>query len=83
MLMDNVVDILLNIHPKVSIPVLVLVLKIVMKLFVGREAKVKNALEILYELPTDIIFLAISFSFVYFFLEDVNDKPRLRSRDFH
>lgn len=72
--MDDIVDILLKVHPKVSIPVLVLILKIVMKLLVGKEAKLKNALEILYELPTDIIFLAISFSFVYFFLDDVNNK---------
>lgn len=71
--MDSIIEIF-KVHPKVSIPVLVLILKVVMKLFVGREAKYKHFLEMLYELPTDIIFLAISFSFVYFFLDDVTDK---------
>lgn len=72
--MDSLVDILLKVHPKISIPILLLGLKVAMKLLVGRETKSKHVFEILCELPNDIIFLAISFSFVYFFLDDVNNK---------
>jgi cell division protein FtsL len=61
-------------NTKIILPVLVLALKIVMKLFVGRRAGRKHYFELLYELPTDIIFLALSFSFVYFFLDEITQK---------
>lgn len=61
-------------NTKVALPVLVLVLKILMKLFVGRRTEHKHFFELLYELPTDIVFLALSFSLIYFFLDDINEK---------
>jgi hypothetical protein len=59
---------------KVIVPVLVIALKIVMKLFVGRRTEPKNYFELLCELPTDIIFLSFSFSLAYFFLDEVTMK---------
>ena len=74
--MDKFITFLMD-NAKVTLPALVLLLKIVVKLFVGRRAEGKNFLELLYELPTDIIFLALSFSFAYFFLDQVTKKETM------
>lgn len=55
---------------KVVVPLLILVLQIIMKLVVGKKIEKKNYLDLLYELPTNFIFLAVSFSLVYTFLHD-------------
>ncbi len=59
---------------KIIVPALVLTLKIVMKLLVGRRTEPKHYFELLCELPTDIVFLSFSFSLVYFFLAEVTIK---------
>jgi hypothetical protein len=74
--MDEFITFLMK-NAKVTLPALVLLLKIVVKLFAGRRAEGKNFLELLYELPTDIIFLALSFSFAYFFLDQVTKKETM------
>lgn len=55
---------------KVIVPLLILALQIVMKFVVGRRIEKKNYLELLCELPTNIIFLSVSFSLVYMFLHE-------------
>ena len=59
---------------KIIVPGLVLTLKIVMKLLIGRRTEPKHYFELLYELPTDIVFLAFSFSLIYFFLDSCTLK---------
>lgn len=59
-----------NVNLKIVLPVLILTLKVIMKLVVGRKMEFKNFLELLSELPSDIIFLAVSFAGVYVFLHD-------------
>ena len=53
---------------KVVVPLLILILQIIMKLVVNRRINLKNNLDIIYELPTNLIFLSVSFSIVYIFL---------------
>ena len=45
----------------IVIPSLLLVLQIIMKLVVGRKIEGKNYLDLIYELPIDIIFLSLAF----------------------
>ncbi|MCK5535683.1 MAG: hypothetical protein KAI79_02590 [Bacteroidales bacterium] len=49
----------------IVIPSLLLVLQIIMKLVVGRKIEGKNYLDLIYELPIDIIFLSLAFFLVY------------------
>lgn len=53
---------------KVVVPLLILILQIIMKLVVNRRINLKNNLDLIYELPTNLIFLSVSFSIVYIFL---------------
>ena len=53
---------------KIIVPLLILALQVIMKLVVGRSTERKNYLELICELPTNFIFLSISFSLVYIFL---------------
>ena len=55
---------------KIIVPLLVLALQVIMKFVVGRRIERKNYLELICELPTNIIFLSISFSLVYIFLHE-------------
>lgn len=55
---------------KILVPLLVLTLQVIMKFVVGRRIERRNYLELLCELPTNIIFLSISFSLVYIFLNE-------------
>jgi hypothetical protein len=55
---------------KVEVPLLIMILQIMMKLVVHRRASLKSSLEIIYELPTNFIFLSISFSIVFIFLKE-------------
>ena len=50
---------------KIYIPILLLAIQVLMKFFVGRKIDGRICLESLCELPTNIIFLAISFSVIY------------------
>jgi hypothetical protein len=65
--------------PKIIVPVLLLGLRVVMKLFVGKEADKNDYFNLLCELPTNIIFLALSFLLVYIFLQE---EPELDSMVF-
>lgn len=52
---------------KIIVPLLVLALQVILKFVVGRRIERRNYLELVCELPTNIIFLSISFSLVYIF----------------
>ena len=56
------------VNTKIIVPLLILVLQVIMKLVIGRRIEGKNYLELIYELPTNFIFLSISFSLIYIFL---------------
>lgn len=58
------------VYIKVIVPLLILALQVIMKFVVGRKIEKKNYLELLYELPTNFIFLAVSFSLVFMFLHE-------------
>lgn len=59
---------------KIIVPFLVLFVKIVLKLLVGRKVDKRVMVDFICEFPTDIIFLSFSFSFLYFTLEIATNK---------
>lgn len=55
---------------RVEVPLLIMILQIMMKLVIHRRASIKCSLDLIYELPTNFIFLSISFSIVFIFLKE-------------
>lgn len=57
-------------NARILVPTFVLLLQIILKFVVNRRIDKKNTVELINELPTNAIFLAISFSLVYIFLQE-------------
>ena len=57
-------------NPRVIGPFLVLVLQVAFKFLIGRKLEYKNFLDLIYELPTNIVFLSISYFLAYLILNE-------------